>query len=57
MKKKDKRKQSVYLPENVLEEIKEESIRQERSISWLIKQSWIIAREKLYKIPSSNDSF
>ena len=57
MKKQDKRKQSVYLPENVLEEIKKESIRQERSISWLIKQSWIISREKLYKIPGSNDSF
>jgi len=49
----DKRKQSLYFPENLLEEIKEEAIRQDRSLSWIIQRAWLVAREELRRIPST----
>ena len=51
----DKRKQSLYFPEAYLEEIKEESLRQDRSMSWLVQKAWEIARETIRSFPSAND--
>ncbi len=51
----DKRKQSLYFPEDYLEEIKKESIRQDRSMSWLVQKAWEISREKIKAFPSAND--
>ncbi len=48
----DKRKQSLYFPEEVLREIQEEAIRQDRSLSWIVQQAWRLARERISKIPS-----
>ena len=41
----DKRKQSLYFPEEMLKEIQEEANRQDRSLSWVVQQAWKIARE------------
>ena len=46
----DKRKQSVYIPEAMLSEIKREAERQERSLSWLIQRAWKIARGEIVKM-------
>ena len=52
----DKRKQSLYFPEKMLEEIKEEAYRLDRSLSWIVQQAWKIARDKLREMPSVNDT-
>ena len=51
----DKRKQSLYFPEDMLNEIQAEANRQDRSLSWIVQQAWKIARNDLRKIPSPND--
>ena len=52
----DKRKQSLYFPEEMLEEIKREAARLDRSLSWIIQQGWKFSREKLKAFPASNDA-
>ena len=51
----DKRKQSLYFPEAMLAEIKEEAARLDRSLSWIVQRAWRIARPDLRKLPSVND--
>ena len=51
----DKRKQSLYFPEEMLQEIRAEAARQDRSLSWIVQRAWAIAREDIAKIPSVND--
>ena len=55
MKHDDKCKQSLFFPEEMLEEIKAEAIRQDRSLSWLIQQAWRIARTEISQKPSANE--
>lgn len=51
----DKRKQSLYFPEDMLKEIQDEANRQDRSLSWIVQQAWKIARTEIKKFPSVND--
>lgn len=51
----DKRKQSLYFPEDMLREISEEAMRQDRSLSWMVQQAWKIARDRLRGFPAIND--
>jgi uncharacterized small protein (TIGR04563 family) len=51
----DKRKQSLYFPEDMLTEIQHEAGRLDRSLSWIVQQSWKLARGPNKEIPSSND--
>lgn len=51
----DKRKQSLYFPEDMLQEIIAEAARLDRSLSWIMQRAWQIARKDLRKIPSVND--
>jgi uncharacterized small protein (TIGR04563 family) len=51
----DKRKQSLYFPESMLEEIKEEAARLDRSLSWVVQRAWKAARPDIRKIPSSRE--
>jgi uncharacterized small protein (TIGR04563 family) len=50
----DKRKQSLYFTEDMLREIKSEADRLDRSLSWIVQQSWKHAREQLRQIPASD---
>ena len=52
----DKRKQSLYFPGQVLDEIKAEAIRQDRSLSWIVQQTWRVARKKIMLLPSATDT-
>jgi uncharacterized small protein (TIGR04563 family) len=52
----DKRKQSLYFPEDMLQEIQQEAMRQDRSLSWVIQQAWKLARARIASIPGMNDS-
>jgi uncharacterized small protein (TIGR04563 family) len=51
----DKRKQSLYFPEQMLKEIQHEAARQDRSLSWIVQKAWKIARKEISKFPSVND--
>lgn len=51
----DKRKQSLYFPEDMLREIQNEANRQDRSLSWIVQQAWKIARSEIARYPSVND--
>lgn len=51
----DKRKQSLYFPEEMLREIQEEATRQDRSLSWIVQKAWKAARKDLLSIPSVAD--
>lgn len=47
----DKRKQSLYFPEEMLKEIQDEATRQDRSLSWIVQRAWKIARKEIMKAP------
>jgi uncharacterized small protein (TIGR04563 family) len=51
----DKRKQSLYFPESMLDEIKVEAERLNRSLSWIVQRAWKVARQDVKKLPSVND--
>ncbi|CAM3121743.1 TIGR04563 family protein [Corallococcus sp. ZKHCc1 1396] len=51
----DHRKQSLYFPEEMLEEIQREANRQDRSLSWIVQQAWKVARADIRRMPSMND--
>jgi uncharacterized small protein (TIGR04563 family) len=48
----DKRKQSLYFPEDMLKEMMEEATRQDRSLSWIVQKAWRIARRDIKRVPS-----
>ncbi len=51
----DKRKQSLYFPEDMLQEIQREAVRLDRSLSWIMQQAWRTARSQIAKMPSMGD--
>lgn len=53
--KKDNRKQSLYFPEAMLQEMKEEAARLDRSLSWVVQRAWKVARGEVKSLPSVND--
>jgi uncharacterized small protein (TIGR04563 family) len=48
----DKRKQSLYFPEQMLQEIGAEATRQDRSLSWIVQKAWKAARKEIMSIPA-----
>ncbi len=51
----DKRKQSLYFPEDMLADIKAEAERLDRSMSWVVQRAWKVAKAELRKMPSASD--
>jgi uncharacterized small protein (TIGR04563 family) len=51
----DKRKQSLYFPEEMLKEIQQEASRLDRSLSWIVQQGWKLARERIKAFPAIQD--
>jgi uncharacterized small protein (TIGR04563 family) len=51
----DKRKQSLYFPDEMLREIEQEAQRQDRSLSWVVQKAWHRARERVRQMPGVND--
>lgn len=39
----------------MLQEIKDEAARLDRSLSWVVQRAWKLARTEIRKIPSVND--
>lgn len=51
----DKRKQSLYFPEEMLKEIQQEAARQDRSLSWIVQKAWRLSRKDIMKFPGVNE--
>jgi uncharacterized small protein (TIGR04563 family) len=51
----DKRKQSLYFPESMLDEIQREAARLDRSLSWVVQRCVKVALPEIRKLPSVND--
>ena len=51
----DKRKQSLYFPETMLQEIQKEAARLDRSLSWIVQRCVKIGLSDSRKLPSVND--
>jgi uncharacterized small protein (TIGR04563 family) len=51
----DKRKQSLYFPASMLEDLKHEAIRLDRSLSWIVQRCVKIGLPEVRKLPSVND--
>jgi uncharacterized small protein (TIGR04563 family) len=47
-----KQKLTVYVPDDVFNEMKNEADRQDRTVSWLVEHCWRIARSKVQSYPS-----
>jgi len=50
----DKRKQSLYFPEEMWKEMIAEATRQDRSLSWIVQKAWKLARQDIKRVPSVN---
>jgi uncharacterized small protein (TIGR04563 family) len=51
----NKRKQSLYFPEEMLKEIGAEATRQDRSLSWIVQRAWRAARKDIMSMASVGD--
>lgn len=48
-----KRKQSLYFPEETLDQLNEEAERLDRSLSWLVQQAWKLSAGKIRQMPTA----
>ena len=55
MERTDKRKQSLYFPKEMLEEVAAEARRLDRSLSWMLQRAWKLARPEIARHPSVNE--
>lgn len=51
----DKRKQSLYFPESMLEVLQQEADRLDRSLSWVVQRCVRTGLPELRKLPSTED--
>lgn len=49
----DLRKQSIYIPLDMLRDMREEATRQQRSLSWIVQRCWRMGRADMRKMPSA----
>jgi uncharacterized small protein (TIGR04563 family) len=50
-----KKKMTLYFSEQMLNETKQEALRQDRSLSWIMEVAWKIAREKMRSMPGVDE--
>jgi uncharacterized small protein (TIGR04563 family) len=46
-----KKKLTLYFPEDLVHETKQEALRHDRSMSWIIEMAWRIARGQIEEMP------
>lgn len=51
----DKRKQSLYFPESMLQDVQHEATRLDRSLSWIVQRCVKIGLSDIRKLPSVNE--
>ncbi len=50
-----KKKMTLYFSDEMIRETKQEALRQDRSLSWIMEVAWKIAREKMQSMPGVED--
>ena len=48
----DKYKQSLYFPDDMLQDIRDEAARLDRSLSWVVQRAWKVARKQVRSMPA-----
>ncbi len=51
----NRKKLTLYISEEVMDETKQEALRQDRSMSWIMEVAWKIARQRLQEMPGIDD--
>lgn len=51
----DKRKQTLYFPEEMLAEIRAEAQRLDRSLSWVVQHAWALAYDRIAALAPHQD--
>lgn len=52
-----KKKMTLYLSEDLLNQTKQEALRQDRSLSWIMEVAWKMARERLQEMPGVDEFY
>jgi len=52
-----KQKLTVYVNDDIAQEMKAEADRQDRTVSWMVEHCWRIARTRMQQIPSVTDLY
>lgn len=55
MSQRKRQRQCLYIENELLEEIREEAFRQDRSLSWIVQRAWRAARDQVCAMPGTND--
>lgn len=50
-----KQKLTLYFPEEIVAETKQEALRQDRSLSWIVQMAWMMARDRIKDLPGIDD--
>ena len=50
----ERAKQSFYFPRDMLNEIQQQAVRLDRSVSWVVAHAWKLARGKIRKTSASD---
>lgn len=50
-----RQRQCLYIEMGLLDEIRAEAHRQDRSLSWIMQRAWAAARTQLNAMPGAND--
>ena len=53
--KSDKKKQSLYFPVDMLDEMQREAMRQELPLSWIMQQAWKLSRGTISGYPGVDE--
>jgi len=51
----EKKKQSLYFPVEMLDEMQREADRQERPLSWIMQQAWKLSRDRIMTYPAVDE--
>ncbi|MGK0362169.1 MAG: putative small protein (TIGR04563 family) [Bradymonadia bacterium] len=50
-----RQRQCLYIELGLLDEIRAEAHRQDRSLSWIVQRAWAAGRRQLSEMPGAND--
>ena len=51
----NKKKLTLYFPEELIDETRREAQRQDRSLSWVLQMAWMMSRERIQDFPGIAD--
>ena len=50
-----RKKLTIYLSEDLVQETKREALRHDRSMSWVIEMAWRLSGQKIQEMPAIRD--